>query len=415
MEWITAQETAKRWGVSLRYVQALCQKGKIPNVKRIGRDWMLPSDAVRPMDGRTKASKQAHSALAAPKLPLPRKTPFLHMTDLYSKPGSADMSIEALAENQEAQALLAAQIAYSRGQIDQVYASAYDLLHKRSGFYATLAAGMLLALCAIWRGDLALWRQAKIHIAEAPAESDQDRDIMSFSLTAVDSMLYDTSSFPEWFKRGRFEPLHKDALPAAKVFYAKYLYSAAYAVATKQLAVAGVQGLSLMGMVPFTIEPMISQAAADRSVIAEIYLRLTCATIYHNSGNDEQASYHIDRAITMALPDKLYGLLAEYCRVLYSLLELRLIQIDPAVWNEVRRLYVLYNEGWSRLGSSVHGRTIIATLAKKEREVARLAAFGMKNGEIAAKLHMSVSAVKQTISNISGKTGMSREEFAAFL
>ncbi len=73
---------------------------------------------------------------------------------------------------------------------------------------------------------------------------------MLFSITAVDSMLYDVASFPEWFKIGCFEPLHRDSLPAAKVYYAKYLYAVGYAVATKQLELPGVQGLALMGILP---------------------------------------------------------------------------------------------------------------------------------------------------------------------
>ena len=170
-----------------------------------------------------------------------------------------------------------------------------------------------------------------------------------------------------------------------------------------------------MAMIPFTLEPMIAQASADESVIAEIYLRMTCAAVYHNSGNDTQAIYHIDRAIALALPDKLYGLLAEYGRVLDSLLEQRLSRIDEQAWQEVNALYRVYNAGWSKLSGAVRGKTIATTLSPKEREVAKLAAFGMKNGEIALALHMSVSAVKQAINNVTNKTGMSREEFAAIL
>ena len=88
IERVTAQEIAEKWGVSLRYVQALCQKGKIPGAERKGRDWMIPMDAARPMDGRTKAARQGQASER--NLPLPRNTPFLYMTDLYSVPVSAD-------------------------------------------------------------------------------------------------------------------------------------------------------------------------------------------------------------------------------------------------------------------------------------------------------------------------------------
>ena len=415
MEYLNIAETAEKWGISPRRLQTLCANGKIEGATRFGKAWMIPKTTKKPVDGRTKASKENRAVALEQNMPLPRKTPFLHMTDLYSTAGTAEQSIEALAGNHEAQTLFAAEIAYSKGEIEKVYDSAYYLLHKHSGFYAVISAGMLLALCAIWRGDLNMWRQAKIHIAEAPAKSETDRDIMAFSITAIDSILYDVSSFPEWFKLGRFELLHSDALPAAKVFYAKYLYAIGYALATKQFELQGIQGLSLMAMIPNTLEPMISQAVADHSIIAEIYLRMTCAAVYHTSGNNEQAIYHIDRAIALALPDKLFGILAEYGRTLGALLEQRITKVDPQAWHAVRDLYSVYMAGWTKLSGSVRGKKLATTLAPKEREVAKLAAFGFKNSQIAESLNMSISAVKQAVTNISNKTGMAREDFAAIL
>lgn len=415
MEYLSITETAEKWGISPRRLQTLCAAGKVEGAMRFGKAWMIPKSTQKPPDGRTKAGRRTTKALLEKDMPMPRKTPFLHMTDLYSVAGSAEKSIAALEGNPEAQVLLSAEIAYSKGDIEKVYDSAYYLLHKHSGFYAVISAGMLLGLCAIWRGDLNMWRQAKIHIAEAPAKSEADRDIMAFSITAIDSILYDVSSFPEWFKLGRFEPLHRDALPAAKVFYAKYLYAVGYGIATKQLELRGIQGLSLLAMIPNTLEPMISQADADNSVIAEIYLRMTCAAVYHTSGNKEQAIYHIDRALALALPDKLFGILAEYGRTLDSLLEQRISKVDVDAWHKVRQLYSIYMAGWTKLSGSVRGKNLATTLSPKEREVAKLAAFGFKNSQIAEALNMSISAVKQAVTNVSNKTGMSREDFAAIL
>ncbi len=413
MDYLKITEVSQKWDISCRRLQTLCAQGKIEGAVRFGKVWMIPKNCQKPLDRRTKQGKA--QAQKAGNMPFPRQTPFLHMSDLYRKAGDAELSIEALSYNHEAQTLLAAEIAYSRGQIEKVYESAYYLLHKNSDFYAVISAGMILALCAIWRGDLNMWRQAKIHIAEAPAKTDADRDIMAFSITAVDSMLYDVSSFPNWFKIGRFESLHRDALPAAKVFYAKYLFADAYAVATKQVKIEGYSGLSLMSVTPFTVEPMISQAQAESSIVAEIYLRLICATVYNNIGNEKEAIYHIDRAIELALPDRLFGLLAEYCRTLYALLEARICLVDKQAWEIIKPLYKVYNEGWSKLSGLVRGRNIITTLSVKQREVAKLAAFGMKNKQIAEKLHMSMSAVKQAINDVSNKTGMPREDFAAIL
>ncbi len=414
-QFIQLKEAAEKWNISIRRVQTLCAGGRITGAVRMGRDWMIPADADRPTDGRTKKGRQLQLDPSLADMPMPKKTPFLYMTDLYDAPGCAEKAIEALSYNPEAQILFAAEVAYSRGQLDKVYESASYLLEKHSGFYAILSAGILLARCAIWRGDLRLWRKAKIHISEANAKDDRDREIITLGICAVDSLLYDVRSFPDWFKIGCFEMLHRDSLPAAKVFYAKYIYATGHGIASKTVQLEGIQGLALMKLLPATIEPMISQAMADGTVIPEIYLRLTCATAYRFTKNNQQAIRHIDRALALALPDKLYGLLAEYCRTLGPLIEQRLTAIDPAAWTEVNRLFKIYVENWSKLGSSITGRHIIANLTEQNREVARLAAFKLSDAEIASRLNMSVSGVKQAIRAIKTKSGLERDEFAAIL
>ena len=411
MDYISIDEAAKKWGLSKRFVQVLCARGRIEGATRLGRAWMIPHNAKKPIDGRTKAARSKRDA----DMPLPRKTPFLYMTDLYNTPGTADDVGESLAFNHEARVLFEAEVAYSRGEIDRVYDIANYLLHKHSGFYAIQSAGMLLAQCAIWKGDINMWRKAKVHIAEAPAKNDYDRDVMQLAISAVDIMVYNVESFPEWFKKGRFEPIHKDAYPAAKVYYAKYLYALGYAVAMGLVKVEGTQGLYIMSVISFSVEPLISWARANNTIMAEIYLRLTCAAIYHNCGKDEDAIYHIDKAIELALPDKFYGVLAEYCRALDTLMEKRLSLIDEEAWKEVKKLYKIYNEGWSKLSGAVRGKTILTTLSDKEREVAKLAAFGMGNQEIADHLHISLSVVKQAVRIVSEKSGLPRSEFAAIL
>ena len=410
-EYMAISEASEKWGLSQRQVQHLCALGSVEGAVKFGRAWMIPKNAKKPADGRTKKARAEHDA----DMPLPRKTPFLYMTDLYNTPGTADEVGESLSYNHEAQVLFEAEVAYSRGEIDKVYESANYLLSKHSGFYAVQSAGMLLTMCAIWKGDINMWRRAKIHISEAPAKNDNDRDVMQLAISAVDIMVYNVESFPEWFKKGRFEPIHKDADPAAKVYYAKYLYALGYAVAMGLVKVDGTKGLYIMSVISFSVEPMISWARANNTIMAEIYLRLTCAAIYHNCGKEEDAIYHIDKAIELALPDRFYGVLAEYCRALDSLMEKRLSLIDEEAWNEVKKLYKVYNEGWSKLSGAVRGKTILTTLSQKEREVAKLAAFGMTNPEIAAKLHMSLPAVKQAIRIVMEKSGMTRDQFAAIL
>jgi hypothetical protein len=50
MEYISAPEAAKKWGISERRVQKLCEENRIPDVARFSRMWLIPKDVVKPVD-----------------------------------------------------------------------------------------------------------------------------------------------------------------------------------------------------------------------------------------------------------------------------------------------------------------------------------------------------------------------------
>ncbi len=414
-DYIKLKEAAQKWGVSERRVQALCGKNKIDGAVRMGRDWMIPRNAEKPIDGRSKAGKAAKENPVVSQ-PLIRKSPFLDMTDLYTKPGTADEVIASLADHPEAQALFAAEIAYSRGEIDKVYDRARFFLDTNSGFYAINAGGMLLALAAMWRGDINLYREAKIHITEAKAKTDTDRDIMALSLACINTAVRDISSYPEWFQRGQFEYLHPDSHAAAKVFYIKYLLVFAQEIAKGEIKLPDITGMGFVNTIPYIAEPLIARVVAEKLVIPEIYLRLLVAIAYHQIGDDASAIKHIDKAIALALPDNLLGILAEHRRNFDSLLDDRLQLADEKAFVRFKELHKGLLEGWTKLHNSLLSRSVSSALTVREREIARLAAFGISNSEIAKRLYMSVDSVKKAIFRIMNKTGAAkREELGAYV
>ena len=406
MKLITVKQAADKWGVTARHVQGLCKEGRIKGATRWERTWMIPEYAVLPKKSNAKTTT----------LPMPKKSPFLDMTSIYSSEGNADESSALLENNPEARALFDAQIAYRRGEIEKVYERARYFLNAHSGFYAILGGGMLLALCAIWKGDVRMWNEAKKHLCEAPCKTDGERDIISLALAITDSSIYDNKDFPVWFKRGCFDTLPPDSHPSAKVYYIKYLYMEAFGVASKQVEVEGMSGLSLMRFIPQIVEPMISQAIVDKTVIPEIYLRLSCAVAYHNTGDKEMAVHHIDKALKLIIADSLHGIVAEYIRHFDGLLEERLSLLDPNAVEIVTELYKVYSIGWAKLSGTVRNRYVAYNLTTREREVAKLAAFGFTTKEIAGMLYISESTVKQTVLRVVQKTGVNdRSEFSNIL
>lgn len=53
-EYISAPEAAKKWSISERRVQKLCEENRIPGVSKFSYMWLIPKDAKKPVDGRRK-------------------------------------------------------------------------------------------------------------------------------------------------------------------------------------------------------------------------------------------------------------------------------------------------------------------------------------------------------------------------
>lgn len=54
MEYMSAQQASKQWGISDRRVRVLCAEGKIPGAKKEGKSYRIPVNAKKPLDRRIK-------------------------------------------------------------------------------------------------------------------------------------------------------------------------------------------------------------------------------------------------------------------------------------------------------------------------------------------------------------------------
>ena len=50
--YLTAQEAAEKWRVTIRRVQMWCKEGKISGATMLSRIWIIPENAERPVTNR---------------------------------------------------------------------------------------------------------------------------------------------------------------------------------------------------------------------------------------------------------------------------------------------------------------------------------------------------------------------------
>ena len=58
MDYMTLKEAAKKWGVTPRRVNYYCAAGRISGAVKMAGVWLLPKNAEKPIDGRTKQGKE---------------------------------------------------------------------------------------------------------------------------------------------------------------------------------------------------------------------------------------------------------------------------------------------------------------------------------------------------------------------
>lgn len=57
MDYMTLKEASEKWGVSSRQANYYCVEGRIPGAVKMAGVWLVPKDADKPIDGRTKQGK----------------------------------------------------------------------------------------------------------------------------------------------------------------------------------------------------------------------------------------------------------------------------------------------------------------------------------------------------------------------
>ncbi len=57
MDYMTLKDASKKWGILSRQINYYCTADRIPGTVKMAGVWLVPKDADKPIDGRTKQGK----------------------------------------------------------------------------------------------------------------------------------------------------------------------------------------------------------------------------------------------------------------------------------------------------------------------------------------------------------------------
>ncbi|MCL2046462.1 MAG: LuxR C-terminal-related transcriptional regulator [Oscillospiraceae bacterium] len=383
MEYLSVNQTAKKWGVSIRWVQKLLLDGRIEGASRVGRDYIIPADAKKPGNLRKSRSERSEA-----KENFNSKTNELLSDDLDRvceatiKPFPHD-NPDAVMEtvNEERLRLqFKGELAYLRGDFEKVIRCFRDIGDDDA---AKLRACPLTIAAAISTGDFMLFQEIETYCKNI-VQSDLGANVTAVAELALATAYvsaFAPDMVPDWLKNGDFSNLPANGKLDAAFKRAKYYqntnnYELMLAVAQTALALSD----SKHGL-----------------MYAGIYLRAICATANVALGRMDEARRYLSDALRLALRHGFITPFAEGLTHYGGLLEKLLEQDYPEYYNAVINQWKNTYGNWIAFHNQFTKKNVRSILTFREFEIAYIAAQGVPIKKIAEHFNVSVGTLNNNM------------------
>jgi LuxR family maltose regulon positive regulatory protein len=275
------------------------------------------------------------------------------------------------------------------------YKAAYLAENNRQSVIL-LGAAHLLAEIALHKADTAGWQNAVGTMERAASFAGQNnfvtRALVDIARGSLFFELQNQANIAGWLKNGEFreDRILPFMINNALFMHLSYLMQQGE---YEQLLGKG-QAILAEGLV--------------KEVFSQILVNLTMAVCYLGMGNREAAAALIERSVEAALPDGLAYLPAAYSQMLDGMMDQIIQEKYPQLFNKFIEVKERFGTGWDVLYNAMFRNELPADLTAREYEVAKLAAEGLRNGEIAARLAVTESTVRAHLRTIFQKLDIDR-------
>lgn len=380
MDYITIQQAAEKWNISLPLAQQYCAEGRIPGAQKIGTDWAIPASAPNPADvpkgqGPIPITNPQEEVPPSHPIPMPLlSSPFV--------PGHCKEEVERI-QDTHVRNIAWAEYYYFSGQPEEA-AKIAELYLSHDELSLRLSACLIDTYANLSIGQIQRAKHTLAQIQNTLTSQEQLPPQLQatavFAITAASVLLH--LPLPSGLISLKE---HLRLLPPGLRMFALY-------VQAHQTYLEGEYGKSI-GIVEtaFALE-------GQQYPIPSIYLHLVAVMDYMSLKQPEHAQAHLLAAWKLAQPDDLIEGFGEHHGLLGGMLEAVLKKDWPEDFRRIIAITYRFSAGWRKVHNPETGHPVADNLTTTEFAAAMLAARGWTNQEIASHLGISPNTVKQYIS-----------------
>lgn len=333
------------------------------------------------------------------------------LTEFYTVPGEADREADALEEyitvysrltnghGAGADVLFRAELAYQRGDLNGAEILAYKaafLAESKQQSVVQLGTAILLAHIALHKADIGGWERAIASMERASSFGEQGTPVIRSLLDIIRGVILnefrDQTSIADWLQNADFA--ERCLLPG--------MTTSALFVHLSFLMHQG-EFAQVIGTVQ-AVRPSEGMAGP----YSDLFACFIMAISHMELGNRAMAAKLIEHAARRVLPDGLVSPFAAYSGLLQGLVEEVIERNHPALSNRFNAVKRRFSEGWFTLREVFFQGELPSDLTDREYEVAKLAAEGLRNSEIAKLLVVTENTVRAHLRSVFQKLQIDR-------
>ena len=387
MEYISTKEASAKWGISTIRITILANEGRIPGAKKLGKSWLIPAGATKPLELRPGQAAHVKKNINDFSFPL------YHFRPDWNYNIESELSKVQQLLLQAGNAVLECRFADALPLLDSILKAPDDKITE-------IGCLWYKAICCLALNMPDDFLRTYLRIQLVFSEDFSHKDDMMVILNAINTYIESVSSIANSYDY--IPDIHYQCLPMACL-------NIGYANLTREAMKPGITDIHLL-------ELNLQFLKATGSVVAVGMMHCYLVGIYHFRNEVDAVQKHANAVIKIAYDYKLYFPLVTYYEYFSQVFSPILSQYPEDFQNHISDMVIQYEKNSNAFLESIGLDSVLSKLVDEDYPYIYGILMDLSNTAIAGRTGVHTQTVKNKIIKLCKKFNVnSKKELKDYL